>query len=576
MSEAIDTYRPNVFQLIAPFWISRGKWKAWALLMANLMIIFGGVYLAVFANRLLGRVVDAMVRRQWSHLWPVLLLALAVSVLNVIVAVVDYIVRQLLQLRWRTWMTEHYLSAWAAKRAYYEVERDGLLSNADQRISEDIPQFILDTLSLSLGLIRMLALLVSFTVVLWNLSGTLSVTIGHTHIAVPGYMVYIAFVYQAIALLITHYTGRPLIGLFMHQQTVEADFRYQGMQLRENAEQIAFYRGGERERQHLSARFKDIISNWMSIIVRTSKMTFFRDTYMQTGTIVPTLAALPRYLSGAMTLGGVTRVTGAFNEVSAALSFFTQAYVTYSSWLARGHRLRDLSWALSRAEKLPRGIAVERHSGTSIETSRITLRRPSGKIMVEVHALHLGPGERWLIRGRSGVGKSSFLRLMAGMWPYGQGKVKLPAAASLMFLPQRSYIPYGSLKAALCYPAPTAHFSDERCGQVLVECLLDAYRAQLDVVDRWQQKLSGGEQQRLAVARVLLHRPDFVFMDEATSALDGDTEAALYAAILGNLPGSAVISVAHRKELEALHDHVLELKTYEAEMPGQPFSPLVT
>ncbi|WP_181302033.1 ABC transporter ATP-binding protein/permease [Rhodanobacter sp. PCA2] len=561
MSNDAGGHRPRLFQLIYPYWVSNRSWKSWLLVACLLAYSFGGVYLAVWANRLTGEVVDAMVKRDWEQLWPVLLTTVGVGVAGVVATLTNYVASQLLNLEWRAWMTDRYLNAWAEHGAYYEIEREGLLTNADQRLSQDIQMFIQDTLTLSFGVIHVVVTIISFTVVLWQLSGTLSFTVHGWHVSIPGYMVYIAFLYQIISFTITHYSGRALIRLLSHKQTVEANFRYLGMQLRENSEQIAFYRGGERERQQLRGHFGDVLHNWKDIIFCTGRMMFFRDTYVQAvGLVVPTLSALPRYLIGAITLGDVTRITGAFNSLTSALSFFTQAYTTFSEWLALGHRLQDFSWALSRAEHLPRNIEVRRHPGSEIETSPVVLALPDGELMAKVPSLRIKQGERWLIRGRSGVGKSTFLRAIAGMWPYGSGTVSLPGVASLMFLPQRSYIPYGKLKAALCYPSESDRFSDEECRHALQECLLGHYAGVLDVEDRWQQKLSGGEQQRLAFARVILHRPAFVFLDEATSALDGESESRLYSLLIERLPNSAVISVAHREALETFHDHVLVIQ----------------
>lgn len=553
--------RPGFLDLLLPFWKSPESIKAYVYVAITLIIMFGGVSLAVWSNKLDGQVVDAMVGRQWGGLWPVMTLALVVSIGTVMTGILQASVSSLLDRRWRTWMTERFLKAWTRNDAYYDIEREGVVDNADQRIAQDIERFVQLSLTLSLGVIGVTVRVISFTLVLWSLSGTLEFTVGRWNVAIPGYMVYLAYLYAFSVLLITHLTGRQLTGLFMMRQKVEADFRYLGMQLRENAEQIAFYRGAERERQRLSARFEDVRRNWLDIIIRTAKMMFSRDVYVQAMTIVPTLAALPRYLGGAISLGDVTRVVGAFNTLNGSLSYFYQAYVGYAEWRGCGNRLRDLQWAIDRAAVQSQGVVVSHHDEAVIALGATTLNKPSGETISCIEPLRIGAGERWLIRGRSGAGKSTLLRAIAGLWPFGSGEVRLPRDARLMFLPQRSYIPFGTLKAALCYPGNPQDFSDAACLAALDACLLTGQGDQLHVEDRWQQKLSGGEQQRLAVARAILHQPDFLFLDEATSALDGDTEAGLYDAILNHLPNAAIVSVAHREALEGLHDRVLEMKS---------------
>ncbi|WP_409160551.1 ABC transporter ATP-binding protein/permease [Pectobacterium sp. B2J-2] len=552
-----------------PYWKSRESWKGWILLAVLLVLMFGGIYVMVWANQLDGQVVDAMVARQWDGLWQVLLLALGAGILTVVLKLLSgYLGHEMLKYQWRSWMTEWYLSAWTRHRAYYGIERDGSLDNADQRIAQDIEEFIQLSLTLSLSTINAVVTSVTFTVVLWKLSGTLEFSLGGHEFAIPGYMVYLAYAYVLGSLLVSHYVGRPLIGLFNRKQTVEADFRYRGMQLRENAEQIAFYDGGERERQRLLAAFGNVKDNWRDIMICTCKMMFARDVYVQIGSIVPTLGALPRYLSGAITLGDVTRLTGAFNTLNANLSFFTQAYVGFAQWRAVSNRLRDLSAAIHRIERMPENITVERHDESFICSTGLTLTRPDGETISTIPALRIGTGERWLIRGVSGAGKSTLLRAIAGMWPYGSGRVAMPGNAHLMFLPQRSYIPYGTLKAALCYPGEVCQFDDQACRNVLTAVRLGAIVERLGDEDRWQHKLSGGEQQRLAIARALLHSPDFLFLDEATSALDPETESLLYNMLLERLPLATLVSVAHRESLRDFHDHVFDIGASGQDVAG--------
>ncbi len=564
----IHRHRARLRDLILPYWTSRESWRGWILLAARLVLMFTSVYVAIWANQLSGEVVDAMVKRDWDGIWRSLGLSWIAGMLAMLVSMVLlFAITELQQYEWRTSMTRWFLNAWTRRRTYYAIERDGCLDNADQRISQDIPRFIELTLHLFLNPIHVVVTAASFTVILWNLSGTLHFTLWGIDFAIPGYMVYLVYAYSAGSLLISHFTGRPLIYLFNRRQTVEADFRYRGMQLRENAEQIAFYDGGAQEKQRLDESFEEVRANWRDIIVRNVKLILARETYTHTAStqLLPTAAALPRYLSGAITLGDVTRVGGAFSGVSSSLAFFSQAYVTFTEWWALGNRLRDLMGAIQEVNERPAGIHVARASGDAIAGQNLALRRPDGEPLASIPALRMRRGERWLVRGTSGAGKSTLLRAVAGIWPYGDGEITHPEGGRLMFLPQRSYIPQGTLKAALCYPGQPEDFDDGRVREVLNEARLGTLACRLHESDRWQQKLSGGEQQRLAICRALLHRPDYLFLDEATSALDPDTEKALYQALLHALPHSTLISVAHRESLASYHDHVLDLTPHQRE-----------
>ncbi|MGI4841186.1 MAG: ABC transporter ATP-binding protein/permease [Janthinobacterium lividum] len=551
--------RPSIIGLVIPYWRSIDRWKALALLAVILTISFTTIYAHIALNDLHGKSTDALIKLDWSAIKPLLLLTFGYGLITVLLPITSTILLDYLKLRWRTWMTRGLIEQWTSGLAYYKLERDNLLSNADQRIAEDTREFVDSSLTLFINVVTVTVSVISYTMVLWSLSGTLEFKAFGMNMAIPGYMVFAAYLYSIAHLALTHWLGKQLIGLNNHKQTVEADFRFTGMQLRENAEQIAFYQGGMREGERLQSRFTHVRENTLQILVRTFKVMFGQSTFSHAFSLLPTLLALPLLLQGKITYGDMIKLIGAYSMLTGSLAFFQQAYQHFTRWMAWTNRLRDLHWTFNKAQAQPTHIRVIQSESMALSCRELTLQSPMHHPLATLQDWQVKPGERWLIRGPSGCGKSTLLRVCAGLWPYGVGTIELPAGANSIFLPQKSYIPDGSLKSALCYPAEPDKFTDAQCCQVLIDCRLEKRASSLTETDRWQHVLSGGEQQRLAIGRVLLHRPDFIFLDEATSALDPATEQHLYQTLIKQLPGSAIISVAHRKSLEDFHVHHLDL-----------------
>jgi putative ATP-binding cassette transporter len=409
---------------------------------------------------------------------------------------------------------------------------------------------------------------VSFVAILWSVSGPISFMLAGAEVTIPGYMVWVAIVYALAASVLSHYIGRPLIGLNFQQERLEADFRFNLVRLRENAEGVALYRGEGPEQAGLLARFERVRRNWWGLMDTTKRLTYFTAGYSQIAIVFPFLVASPRFFSGAITLGGLTQISNAFGEVQNALSWFVNSYTQLANWKASVDRLLTFQRALdaNETEATQRsGIEVGQHAAGGLRVEDLSLAVPgrdglAGRILVSGAGFALAPGERVLLTGPSGSGKSTLFRAIAGIWPYGRGRVEIPRDARLLFLPQKPYIPSGSLRDALCYPASPGEFSDETIRRALVDCKLALFTDRLDEQQNWAMQMSLGEQQRLAIARALLAKPDLLFLDEATASGDESMEAELYALLRERLPKATLVSISHRPKVAAFHERRLTLE----------------
>lgn len=568
-SDAQQDERPvSAWRLIKPYWVS-SEWKvAWALLVTIIAINLCVVWINVRLNKWNAEFYNALQSKD-VHDFPNLLIQFsALAFAFIILAVYGRYLRQLLGFRWRQWLTERFLGEWLGDRAFYRIERDRLADNPDQRITDDLQSFATTTLALSLDLLSTVVTLVSFITILWSLAGALAFSLGGTPIEIPGYMVWAAALYAVGGSLVIQKVGHPLVSINYQQQRVEADFRFGLIRVRENAEQIAFYDGEATENRNAQSLFVRIRDNWWRVMKYTKRLTFVLSFYGQIAIIFPLVVAAPRYFAGAFSFGVLMQISSAFGTVSDSFSWFINSYSTLVEWRATVNRLREFKRVM-RASHLKESVSpATEHGGINLHyvdaerlsTSSLKLALPNGDALANIGTVTIEPGSRWLVRGKSGSGKSTFMRALAGLWPFGDGAIDAPVGAHMMFVPQTSYLPIGTLKAALTYPAAADAFSDDACREALRACHLEGYASRLDETGHWTRILSPGEQQRLAGARVLLHKPDFLFLDEATSALDPDNEARLYHLFNERLPKAAIVSIAHRDSLASFHGGTIDVR----------------
>ncbi len=548
----------DVWLLTKGYWASEERWSARVLLTAVIGLNLGLVGVNVLQNQANGALFTALQQRNAPGFYRAFVIVVSLILLYLAVAVLRVYLDQTLQLRWRRWLTDQYVTRWLADRTFYRMRFSGRIDNPDQRISEDVRLFIERSMSLGVGFLNALATLASFAALLWYLSGSITLPIGGFAITIAGYMFWVAVLYSGLGSVIAHLIGRPLIRLNNRQQAVEADFRFSLVRLREEAEGIALYGGEAQERGLALGRFRALYNNFKRIILRSNQYLMFQLLFSQFTSFFALLIASPRYFSGVIQLGVLTQTANAFERVNEALAWFIGSYTVFAEWRATVDRLTEFAAEIRReAAAAALATRTEAAAQDTIDLEDVGVSLPDGAALLAPVTLSFKLHEAVLLRGPSGSGKSTLFRVLAGLWPFATGCIRLPAGATTLFLPQRPYMPIGSLRAALWFPARPVVGRDAEARAALAAVGLPALRKRLNEDAHWSQALSLGEQQRLAIARALLFKPDWLFLDEATSATDEAEEAALYRTIADTLPATTVVSIGHRGSLEAHHSRVI-------------------
>ena len=548
----------TIWQLAAPYFRSEDRWAGRLLLAAVVAIELSLVAIQVILNEWYNRFYNTLQDRNFSAFVSAILFFCAIAAIYTLLAVYQNYLNLWLQIRWRRWMTQTYLRQWLNTANHYRMQLLGdAADNPDQRIAEDLQMFVLNTLSIGTGLLNACVTLGSFVVILWRLSDAAPVHLFGLPFVIPGYLVWAALIYAVIGTSFTHWLGWPLISLNFRQQRFEADFRFNLVRSRENSEQIASLHGEAAERERHLDRFGSVVSNWIAIMQRQKKLLFFTQSYSQASVIFPYVMVSPAYFSSAMQLGSLMQTGAAFSSVQTALSYFVTAYRQIAEYQAVVARLSGFEGAIEagRAAALTPPVieVVPRDGSREIALNHLAVGLPNGAPLLNAERLVLNAGDRVLVIGPSGAGKSTLFRAIAGIWPFGSGRVSVPMDAKVMLVPQRPYFPQATLAAAITYPARAGTFNDGHLADTLTAIGLPGLIPRLHEEAHWNRMLSGGEQQRLAIARVLLYAPDYLFLDEATAALDEAAEAMLYRLLQERLPGATIVSIGHRSTLRAFH-----------------------
>ncbi len=547
----------TVWRIASPYFRSEDRWAGRLLLAAVIAIELSIVGLTVLFNSWNADFYNALQDKNWDAFVYQLGYFSVLAAAFILLAVYQLYLNQWLQIRWRRWMTSAYLDHWMAGSNHYRMQLLGdAADNPDQRITEDIKSFIEATLNIGLQLLNSLVTLFSFMIILWGLSAAAPLRLFGMDQSIPGYLLWAALIYAIIGTAFTHLIGRALIALNFQQQRYEADFRFSLVRVRENSEQIALLAGETAERDRLLMRFGNVISNWMAIMSRQKKLTFFTAGYSQAAVVFPFIMVSPAYFAGAVQLGGLMQTANAFGQVQGALSIFVTLYRSLADWRAVIERLDGFDRSVASAQALavtPPVVTVTPGDGAAIALKDLALQLPNGTPLVNATDLTIATGDKVLVNGPSGSGKSTLFRAMAGIWPFGSGTVSVPKDAKVMMLPQRPYFPIAPLGAAVAYPAEPGAYDSAKVAELIAAVGLPALATRIEEEAHWNRMLSLGEQQRLGIARAILLAPDFLFLDEATASLDEAAEAAVYKLLEQRLPDTTLVSIGHRSTLAAFH-----------------------
>lgn len=560
----ISSTLATVWRIASPYFRSEDKWAGRGLLAAVVSIELALVAIDVLLNQWSNRFYTGLQEKNWDVFVREIGIFCVLATFFIALAVYQLYLNQWLQIRWRRWLTRHYLGEWLHGANHYRMQLQGdAADNPDQRISDDVKLFVERTLDIGLNLLNSVVTLFSFVIILWGLSAAAPLHVFGKEFDIPGYLVWGALIYAIFGTALTQWIGSPLVRLDFQQQRYEADFRFNLVRARENSEQIALLKGEHAERQRLWERFNNVVENWYGIMGRTKRLTAFTASYSQAAVVFPYILVAPAFFADKIQLGGLTQTASAFGSVQKALSVFVTIYRTLADWRAIVARLDGFEASIAQAAMVTDGTSsigmVSSGGGKAIDLRGLEVQLPNGAPLVSADGLSLRSGEPTLLTGPSGSGKSTLFRAIAGIWPFGNGSVAIPADASVMMLPQRPYFPIGTLHGAIVYPGETEDFSAEQVRNALDLVGLPQLGARLAEDAHWNRMLSLGEQQRLGLARALLHKPDYLFLDEATASLDEPSEAALYKLLATRLPQTTIVSIGHRSTLDAFHQRNIRM-----------------
>lgn len=558
-------------RLTGPFFTqSSERWQARLLVVGVLALTLFQIGIQIRINIWNRDFFDALQYHNWAAFLRQMIIFAVLGSVSMGVAVYQVYVKQVLQLRWRRWLTAQLTSGWLEGGRHYQLNFVGEgVENPDQRIAENIRGATEMAVEFAIGIVNALLTLLSFIGILWSLSGILRFTVAGFDVAIPGYMVGAAIFYAAVGSALTYWVGRPIVPANVRQNAAEADFRFALVRLRENSESIALIGGEPDEQKALAKNFGIVMAASLALMQAKRRLMWMTNGYAMLGIIYPTLVASPRYFTGEISLGGLMQITAAFGQVQTSLTWFVDNFPLIAEWRSHVSRVLELddmlrttiestteSGDVTRISLLEESYP-EGEEAVAFEDLQITLA--DGNVVIAETNAKIARGEKVLIMGESGSGKSTLMRAASGLWPWGSGSIRLPERSKIMFMPQRPYLPLGTLRAAIAYPAAARRFKRKAVEAALKRVGLAHLIGRMDESERWDRLLSGGEQQRVAFARALLHKPDWIFMDEATAALDDDNQNAMMGIFRDELRWTTLVSVGHRPGLDAFHDRTLHL-----------------